>query len=149
MIRFNKLLACICFSKEQRLVPYKLFSGVRSSMVEHQTFNLSVPGSSPGERIFDCSKNFSWSRMMVEFVETDDCLVCFVNSDKIPDKVERLPSYSCSEVDGELRFSQLCRYTYVHEEQIQYKLLIWEPIEVPKHKRALLKMVCDAMRGFQ
>lgn len=85
---------------------------------------------------------------MVEFVETDDILVCFVNSEKYPDEVKRLPHFTYGEVDGELRFSQLCQYTYIHEEAIKYKLLTWERIEVPRHKQMLMKLACDSMKGF-
>ena len=85
----------------------------------------------------------------VEFAKDEDKLVCFVNSLTPPDRVERLSIYRyVKDIDDKPVFYELCKYKYIHEEMIEYTVLTWEVISVPKYKEANFLLICDAMKSL-
>lgn len=76
-------------------------------------------------------------------------MVCFVNTEDRPSKIEKLGIYRYSEKDGEKQFSELCRVSYLFEEQVNYQLLDWYPVLIKPWCQQPLANIIDIFKGVE
>lgn len=88
----------------------------------------------------------------VKFTQNSNTLVCWVNSESKPHRINRLGVYDYNGDRENPVFNELCEYHYYDDREdirINHKLLIWETIEVPVHKRLSLIYKLTELKYWQ
>jgi hypothetical protein len=84
-------------------------------------------------------------------VNTDNMLVCFVNTNQRPRKIERLGVFKYHIVNDKFYLSELCEVWYPHPEapdEANIQLLDWINVEYTPGTRKLIENAIDAVKDI-
>lgn len=89
----------------------------------------------------------------METIQKKDFVACFVNTDKQPLAVIKLPHFSYIEdASGKMLFSQLHKLIYPHPDNPEYatvSVYSWEEVSINHRMHSVAKLAIDAVANIE